>query len=142
MREVGDNALKSRSEKCKKQWEPPPIGTYKINVDAAIHVGSQTVGLGVVFRGSDGKIVMAAVKTVPFRGEARYSEAEAVEWGVQVATEAKMQSVIVETDYLEMTNLVNKGSMTEFFWVISEIQSMCRQFEFVRIEHTPRTCNL
>ena len=39
VREVGDNALKSRSEKCKKQWEPPPIGTYKINVDAAIHVG-------------------------------------------------------------------------------------------------------
>ena len=58
VREVGDNALKSRSEKCKKQWEPPPIGTYKINVDATIHVGSQIVGLGVVVRGFDGKIVI------------------------------------------------------------------------------------
>ena len=144
VREVGDNALKSRSEKCKKQWEPPPIGTYKINVDAAIHVGSQTAGLGAVVRGSDGKIVMATVKTVPFRGEAKYSEAEVEDWGVQVATEAKMQSVIVETDCLEATNLVNNksGSRTEIFWVISEIQSMCRQFESVMIEHTPRTCNL
>ena len=51
VREDGDTALKSKSELVKKQWEPPPNGTYKINVDAAIHEESQTDGLGAVVRG-------------------------------------------------------------------------------------------
>lgn len=43
----------------------------------------------------------ASVKTVPFCGESRFSEAEAVEWGLKAAKEAKMSTVIVETDYQE-----------------------------------------
>lgn len=80
VRDDGDTALKSKSKQVKKRWGPPPSGTYKINVDATIHEESQTVGLRVVVREVNGKIVMAVLKTMPFRGEARYSKAEAVEW--------------------------------------------------------------
>ena len=64
---------------------------------------------------------MAAVKIVPLRGEARYSEAEAVKWGVQIAAKAKMHSIIVESNCLEVTNLVNNKQDK-----ISEIQSKCK----------------
>lgn len=52
VRKDEDNVLKLKTEKVKKQWEPPPNGTYKISVDVVIHVGSQTAGLGAVVRGS------------------------------------------------------------------------------------------
>ena len=64
---------------------------------------------------------MAAVKIVPFRGEARYLEAKVVKLGVQIAAKAKMHSIIVESDCLEVTNLVNNKQGR-----ISEIQSKCK----------------
>lgn len=55
-----------------------------------------------------------------------------------------MLSVIVETDCLEVTNLVNnkQWSRAEIFWVVLEIQCKCKQFDFVKLLYNPRTCNL
>lgn len=52
--------------------------------------------------------MIATVKTVAFRGEIRFSKAEAVEWGLKVVIDAKTLSVIVEMDCQEVANLINK----------------------------------
>lgn len=45
----------------------------------------------------------------------------------------KLTAVIVEIDRQEVANLVNnkQGSKTKIFWVVSEIQSMCKDVEIV-----------
>lgn len=60
---------KTQSEKQKdnrkKQWTPPPPPfnrSFKVNVNAAIDVKAKVVGLGVVIRDDEGKIVVAATK--------------------------------------------------------------------------------
>lgn len=101
---------------------------YKINVEAAIQVEIQIAGLGAVVRDCNGKIVIAVVKTVSFRGEIRFSKAEAVEWGLKVVIDAKMPSVIVEMDCQEVANLINKkqSCRTKFFCVVMEFKACVR----------------
>lgn len=103
VKEPGKTSVVSKPNELKKQWDPPPSGIYKLNVDATKQAEAQIARLGVVMRDSNSRVVM----TVAFRGEVRFSKAEAMEWGIQAAIQAKMHSVIVETDCLEVANLVN-----------------------------------
>ncbi|KAH9681144.1 putative reverse transcriptase/RNA-dependent DNA polymerase [Citrus sinensis] len=83
----------SKAERA-KQWKPPPKNWYKANVDAAIENQRQRVGLGVVVRNDNGDIVAAAIKLSSFNGEVSFTEAEAIECGMQVAGSAGITSVI------------------------------------------------
>ena len=64
-------------DKRKHQWTPPPNGSFKINVDAE----AKAVGLGVVIRDDEGRIVTAATKPSRFRCGVSFAEAKAAEWG-------------------------------------------------------------
>lgn len=57
------------------------------------------------------RVMLAGLKLEQFSG------------GIKVAREAALHSVIIETDCLEVAELINntKGSKTEIFWTISEI---------------------
>ena len=82
--------------------------------------------MGVVAKDSTGKFIAAAVKTSQFRRDVTFAEAEAVEWGLQLAKTLEVSSIIVETDSQTVSNLLNSkaGSRTEVFWVISEVQDL------------------
>lgn len=60
-----------------------------------------------------------------------------------MARKANITSLIVETDCLEVVELINntKGNRTEIFWVIAEIQKQSKEFHKCTIQHVPRTCN-
>ena len=100
-----------------KQWKPPPKNWYKVNVDAAIDHQSQRAGLGVVIRNDKGDVVAAAIKPSSFNRDVPFTEAEAIEWGMQVAKKAGITAVILESDCQAATDLANnrKGSKTEIF---------------------------
>ena len=112
-------------------------------MDAATNKEKKSVGLGVVARDSTGKFVAAAVKTSQFHGDVTFAEAEAVEWGLQLAKTLGVSSIIVETDSQTVSNLLNSkaGSRTEVFWVISEVQDLAKEFGKIRIQYIPRICN-
>ena len=40
-----------------KQWKHPPEGWFKVNVDAAVRVEQQRIGMGIVIRNSRGKVI-------------------------------------------------------------------------------------
>ena len=141
---VSDKSLIDTSRKEKLQhWSPPPVNCFKLNVDAAINSNDQMVGLGAVIRNSEAKVVAAGVQISSLKGGVSYAEAEAIQWGFQVAKEASISSLIVESDCLEVVELINntKGSRTEIFWVIAEIQKQSKQFQKCTIQHVPKTCN-
>lgn len=106
-----------------QQWNPPPPGWLKINVDAATNTEKMLAGLGAFVRDSNGDLITTAVKTSKFHGDVIFAESEAVEWGLQIAKNVDAISVTVETDSQCVSNLLNnkKSNRTELSWVISEI---------------------
>ncbi|KAL9432499.1 hypothetical protein AB3S75_027519 [Citrus x aurantiifolia] len=86
----------------------------------------------------------AAIKKSKFTGDVSYVEAEAAEWGLCIAKEVGLKVVILETDSLEVANLINtrKASIIEIFWRVQEIQAMKQEFSLFEAKHVSRSCNL
>lgn len=82
-----------------------------------INSKDQLVGLGAVVRDSTEKVMAAGYQQTQLKGNVSFAEAEAIKWGMQVAREAAVDSVIIESDYLDVVELVNntKGSRSEIF---------------------------
>lgn len=65
------------------------------------------LGLGAFVRDQVGKVIAAAVKTSKFHGDIAFAEAEAMEWGMQIAEHACLRLLVVELDSTEVINFVN-----------------------------------
>ncbi|KAK9990719.1 hypothetical protein SO802_025704 [Lithocarpus litseifolius] len=76
-------------------WSPPPPGTIKINVDAAI--SSSNAALAVVARNSQGSLLNIWARITPLRSPLQ-AEAEAMAWAVHLATRERWSHVIFEGD--------------------------------------------
>ena len=105
-------------------WLPPPNGWYKVNVDAAIRILNQTAVLRVVIRDSRGKVIAATIQRVLYEGNVACMEAEAVNFGIQVAQNDNFMPMIIESYSKEVVDLScnKKGSKTEIFWTITIVQ--------------------
>ncbi|XP_015387831.1 uncharacterized protein LOC107177858 [Citrus sinensis] len=90
-----------------QRWMPPPENVLKLNVDAAINNKDQVTGLGAVIRNSDGLVIVAGIKQAQLREGVSFAEAEAIQWGLQVAKKAAISNLIVETNCKEVTELIN-----------------------------------
>ncbi|KAH9800798.1 RNase H domain-containing protein [Citrus sinensis] len=126
-----------------KAWNPPQRGYFKVNVNAATNSEKQIAGLGAVIRDEVGNVIVAAVKVSKFYGYVFIAEAEAIEWGLQLAGNACIESLIVESDAQEVIKLVNnsRGCRSEIFWTISEVQRVLKSFSSVCVQYSHRSCN-
>ncbi|XP_024043249.1 uncharacterized protein LOC112099946 [Citrus clementina] len=88
-------------------WNPPQEGFVKVNIDATINSEKNLAGLGAVIRDYSRHVTAATIKISKFYGDVSYAEAEAMEWGMQVAREAQVKAVIVESDSQGVVSLVN-----------------------------------
>ncbi|KAH9723367.1 rnase h domain-containing protein [Citrus sinensis] len=95
-----------------QRWKPLPENVLKLNIDVAVNNKDQKTCLGAVIRGADGKILAVGIKQAQLRESVSFTEAEAILWGLQVAKQAAICSLIVETDCKEVAELLNntKGS--------------------------------
>lgn len=125
------------------RWKPPPAGWFKANVDAAVKIDQQRTGLGVVIRNPEGKVVAAAMKTTIFLDKVDYAEAEATQFGLEIAEQAGCIPVIMESDSQEVVSLMSckKSTRTEIFWVVAEVHDRIKRLKHVKVQYTPRNCN-
>ena len=112
-------------------------------MDAATSSEKHLVGLGAIIRDDRGNVIAAAIKISKFHGDVSFAEAEALEWGLQIARNASAKALIVELDAQSIVKLVNnkRGGNSKIFWIISEIQNLMRNFELVSINYTHRSSN-
>ncbi|KAH9716526.1 TPR REGION domain-containing protein [Citrus sinensis] len=97
-----------------RTWSPPTRGYFKLNVDASINSKKQISGLGIVIRDEAGNVSAAAIKLSKFNGDVAFVEAEAMEWGIQIAEKAGARCLNVESDSQEVTNKEEKkGVMSQ-----------------------------
>ncbi|KAL9415133.1 hypothetical protein AB3S75_043414 [Citrus x aurantiifolia] len=70
-------------------------------------------------------------------------EAEAILFGIQVAQQAECLPMIIESDSIEVVELVlnRKGSMTEISWTVEEIKQRLMNHNTSSIQFAPRKCN-
>ena len=136
-------AISDQNLASQEHWNCPPAGWFKVNVDAAVKIDNQRVGLGIVIRNSEGKLITAAIKPSKWLDRMDYAEAEATRFGLEVAEIAGCLPLIVETDSKEVSNLVSarKSTKAEIFWIVSEVQETMERLKHVKLQHLPRTCN-
>ena len=103
----------------------------------------EIIGLGAVIRDEAGNVIVAAVKVSKFYGDVFFTEEEAIEWGLQLAGNACIESLIMELDAQEVVKLVNnsRGCRSEIFWTISKVQRVLKSFSSICVQYTHRSCN-
>ncbi|XP_024033543.1 uncharacterized protein LOC112095669 [Citrus clementina] len=136
-------AISYQNLASQEHWNCPPTGWFKVNVDAAVKIDNQRVGLGIVIRNSEGKLITAAIKPSKWLDRMDYAEAEATRFGLEVAEIAGCLPLIIETDSKEVLDLVSarKSTKAEIFWIVSEVQETMKRLKHVKLQHSPRTCN-
>ena len=120
-----------------------PAGWFKANVDAVVKTDQQRTGLGIVIRNPEGKVVAAAMKTTIFLDKVDFAEAEAIQFGLEIAEHAGCIPVIMESDSQEIVSLMSykKSTRAEIFWVVAEVQDRIKSLKHVKVQYTPRNCN-
>jgi len=93
-------AVPSSSNSAQQQglWMPPTGLAYKINFDAAVFVGSNGSGVGVIIRNNMGEVKAALSVRVPSVRDSEEAEALACKRALEFAREAGFQDLILEGD--------------------------------------------
>ncbi|WVZ62142.1 hypothetical protein U9M48_011922 [Paspalum notatum var. saurae] len=89
---------KQRDQSPKVQWNPPPDGQYKLNVDAAFSSVTRRGGWGCVVRNNAGVVLDIGTGSIQRAGSALHAEALAALHGLERAEELGMTRIILETD--------------------------------------------
>jgi hypothetical protein len=90
-------------------WSPPPRASLKLNVDA--HLCSDgRLGLGLVLRDEDGRIVGAATRVQLGSGNVELSETLGLMEALKLIDTLKLRSVIIEMDSATIVRAIQKKS--------------------------------
>ncbi|KAK2644864.1 hypothetical protein Ddye_020059 [Dipteronia dyeriana] len=91
------------------EWTPPLGDLFKINMDVALNVEDNIVGMGVVIRNRYGEVMGSTMQ----RSEATYSpslaEATVLLRGIEFMIDLGTLSAVVESDAKGVVKLINSG---------------------------------
>lgn len=83
---------------------------FKINVDGAVFASQKSMGIGVLIKDSEGRVVGACNKKIKFPLGVVEVEGKAVEFGPQFAKDMMIQDFILEGDSLVLMNALKEIS--------------------------------
>ena len=101
------------------RWPPPPKGTIKLNVDAAISLSN--TALAVVARNEHGAVLKVWAKIMP-KSSPLVAETEVILWALQLAKEEHWNNILVESDSKNSINAI-LDSTGCLLWTISALVS-------------------
>jgi hypothetical protein len=90
-------------------WSPPPRASLKLNVDAHLFSDGR-LGLGLVLRDEDGRIVGAATKVQLGSGNVQLSETLGLVEALKMIDSLKLRSVIIEMDAATIVRAIHNKS--------------------------------
>jgi hypothetical protein len=125
------------------QWRKPPQGFVKLNWDAALEKNQRLIGVGVVARHFEGKVIAAKCSSQRYISDSSVAEA----FGARLCTEfglfLGLRSVIFEGDALEVVQELNRvnedaGHLGN---LIGDIRVLLRRFDCWSFAHVKREGN-
>ncbi|KAL5807551.1 hypothetical protein ACOSQ3_030439 [Xanthoceras sorbifolium] len=107
------------------RWKKPDHGCYKHNSDASTDYPNKLVGLGAIIRNDQGLVMAASTRKIRAGISVDSAEALAVLSGIQLAHEAGIYPIVVESDSKGVVDLLNGSgkSRTELGLIVSRICS-------------------
>ncbi|KAK3188190.1 hypothetical protein Dsin_027751 [Dipteronia sinensis] len=133
----------SRNGGLFSRWRPPAEGFWKINTDAASCCKDRLIGMSCIIRDAYGKVKMADVRKLTAMVPLIVVEALAVKCGIHMALEAALVTFQIETDYLQVVNLVRAGSPSsgDVGPIIDKISGFLHSMPSCSIDHISRKGN-
>ena len=86
------------------RWSPPPSTRYKINLDGAVFKAQKSIGIGVLIRDEQGRVVAVLSQKLNAPLGALEVEAKVVEVALQFARDVGISDFIMEGDSLIVHN--------------------------------------
>jgi ribonuclease HI len=125
-------------------WMRPAKGVYKMNVDAAFDADSGRGATGVIIRDSGGNFVAASCNYTDSAIDATTMEASALLSGLQLAEQFGANSLVVESDSLEVVQAVLDPSefRGSFAVVIDDCRHLLMMLGMATFQHVPREANV
>ncbi|KAK0598868.1 hypothetical protein LWI29_000188 [Acer saccharum] len=129
-----------KSKEALAKWKPPDRGFWKINSNAATCYSSSKIGLGIIIRDNSGLVTAAG----SFKMQAVYSplvaKVMAVWRGIRMAIEFGSVPFLIESDSLQVVELVNKGvpSPADVGSIIGLILSILKDAPGCAVSHISR----
>lgn len=123
-------------------WHPPPLGTLKVNVDAAVFESNTRFGIGIVRRDNNGHILFAECRLLEGRFSPFLAETIVIHEGMLKAKNYNWPRWIIESDALKaIIAIENRYSLPEEGNILDSINSMCASFSDVSFKHCDRNAN-
>ncbi|TXG48983.1 hypothetical protein EZV62_024858 [Acer yangbiense] len=113
---------------------------FKINTDAALDIQENYVGIAVVIRNFQGKVMLSFCKNFQACYSPQIAEALAVVEGLRLAKNGGFFPAVLESDALMVVrDICNKVSLSsEVGLVLDDILHFCRESNFFSFSYVPR----
>lgn len=123
-------------------YQPPRVGWWKINTDAACTEGK--VGLGMVVRDRDEDMVMASGCHLEVTVPPQQAEARAVLFSLSYAFEARYRKVELESDCQTLVSMLTRKKVenSDVQMIVNDVFSLINSFDDCCFNFTKRTCNM
>ncbi|KAK2650926.1 hypothetical protein Ddye_018415 [Dipteronia dyeriana] len=124
-------------------WQPPCIGRYKLNTDAAIDYDGKIMGFGAVIRDSVWMVIATSSQRIEATYPPHVAEAIAMYRGLLLATDIGVFSVEAEFDAATVVKWVVDGDLknSDVGLILADIRSLMYNFNFCSIGFVPRKAN-
>ena len=125
-------------------WSPPPLGLYKVNVDAATFKDIRATGIGVVIRDSLAKVAAILCRKLDASLSPLEAESKALEAGILFAQCRGCSAVVLEGDSLVLINALagSSPSPSTVASVIQGVLELCMGFSQIQFSHVKRQGNV
>jgi ribonuclease HI len=124
-------------------WTKPATGVYKLNIDAAFDSNSGRGASGAIIRDAGGNFMAAACDYTDRASDAESMEASALLAGLKLADQFNAQSLVVESDCMEVVMAVlnpNEYRGTSAV-VIDDCRHLLMVLGMATLQHCPREAN-
>ena len=129
------------SPKVLKCWRPPLSNALKCNVDAAFREDSGVGAIAAVIRNKDGTLVTALARRIHC-SSSLVAEALAVREGLHLANSCLCDSIVLESDNLQIVEACRSGKIVgEIAIILDDIKMLKELLLFCAFTWTPREGN-
>lgn len=87
-----------RPPETSPDWQPPAVGSFKVNFDASVTCSTPSIGLGVVVHNHMGNVIVWSRRRIHYLQDPEIAEGLAALLAVQLADRLKLSRVIIEGD--------------------------------------------
>ncbi|KAM6580851.1 hypothetical protein CsatA_004625 [Cannabis sativa] len=126
-----------------ERWVKPPLGSYKLNVDASLDVNSNTIGIGAIVRDTTGNVLGCLCRSLFGNFTVILAEAVALMVALDWSLTLGLPLHVVESDCLALVSTLPKrfSLCNELGSLLDDIASLLSSFPEASLIHVRRTAN-